>query len=217
MPSSNRAVPSWLTREQSAMSPAPASTGGPEFPCTVMTDTPVFPWLVAVMSAVPAATPTTEPRALLAQVTAAPLTGLPFESLASAASCTVPYAGIVAEDGVTSTDATGTVATVIADVPPFPSLVAVIVTGPPPFFPATTPLALTVAMLVSPLVQVIVRPVRGEPLASFGVAVSWTVAPTCTLADAGLTSTDATGTRVWQSVEPVSVNVCPAIGTNCHA
>src|SRR5438445_1281034 len=29
--------------------------------------------------------------------------------------------------------------------------------------------------------HVIVRPVRGAPVASFGVAVSWTVAPTCTL------------------------------------
>ena len=71
-------------------------------------------------------------------------------------------------------------------------------------------------MLVSALVHVIVRPVRGAPVASFGVAVSWTVAPTCTLADAGLTSTDATGTRVWQAVDPVSVKVFPAIGRNCQ-
>src|SRR2546426_3320114 len=86
------------------MSPAPASTGGPELGCTVTVDVPLFPELVAVIVAVPADTPTTEPWlltvatlvALLAQLIAAPSTGLPFASLAVATSCTIPYAGIVA-------------------------------------------------------------------------------------------------------------------------
>ena len=70
-----------------------------------------------------------------------------------------------------------------------------------------------VALLVC---QVTARPLSGLPAASFGVALSCTVAPTTTVADGGLTSTDATAMRVWQSVEPASVNVCPAIGMNCH-
>src|SRR2546430_14514242 len=89
------------------MSPAPASTGGPELGCTVTVDVPLFPELVAVILAVPADTPTTEPWlltvatlvALLAQLIAAPSTGLPFASLAVATSCTIPYAGIVAGVG----------------------------------------------------------------------------------------------------------------------
>src|SRR2546430_11860690 len=89
------------------MSPAPASTGGPELGCTVTVDVPLFPELVAVIVAVPADTPTTEPWlltvatlvALLAQLIAAPSTGLPFASLAVATSCTIPYAGILAVGG----------------------------------------------------------------------------------------------------------------------
>ena len=41
------------------MSPAPASTGGPELGCTVTTDVSLFPWLVAVMVALPELSPTT--------------------------------------------------------------------------------------------------------------------------------------------------------------
>src|SRR2546421_1027888 len=206
------------------MSPAPASTGGPELGCTVTVDVPLFPELVAVIVAVPADTPTTEPWlltvatlvALLAKLIAAPSTGLPFASLAVATSCTIPYAGIVAVVGVTSTDATATVVTVTADVPLLPSLVAVIVTGPPPAFPFTRPLEFTVAIVVSAEAHVTVRSVSGLPSASFGVAVSCTVAPTCTLADVGVTVTDETATYVWHAGVPVSVNVCPATGTNCQ-
>ena len=186
------------------MSPAPASTGGPVLACTVTTAVPLFPWLVAVILAVPAASPTTDPRALtlatpgasLAHVTAAPATGLPFESLAAAVSCTAPFAGIVAVAGVTSTDATGTVATVMAAVPLLPSLVAVIVMGPPPALPVTSPLPLTRAIVESLDTHVTVRFVSVLPAASVSVAVSCTVAPTVTFADAGLTLTEATGTRV---------------------
>src|SRR5207253_6859108 len=94
--------------------------------------------------------------------------------------------------GVTSTDATGTGVTVIAEVPLFPSLVAVIV-AVPGVTPDTSPLLLTVATVVLELDHVTVRPESGAPLASFGVAVSCTVWPACTDAEGGVTSTDATG------------------------
>src|SRR2546421_11108953 len=77
-------------------------------------------------------------------------------------------------------------------VPLFPSLVAVIV-AVPAADPVTSPLALTVATPAALVPHAIVRPVSTFPLASFRLAVSCTVAPTGTLADAGLTTTDATG------------------------
>src|SRR5438067_12214264 len=83
--------------------------------------------------------------------------------------------------------------TVMAAVPLFPSLVALIVMEPG-VTPLTRPLVLTVATDVLELDHVTVRPERGSPLASFGVAVSCTVWPACTEAVAGVTSTDATGT-----------------------
>jgi len=83
--------------------------------------------------------------------------------------------------------------TVMADGPLCPSLVAVIV-AEPATTPLTSPLELTVATELSLLDHVIVRPVSALPLASFGVAVSWSVLPTGTLPEAGLTVTEATGT-----------------------
>src|SRR5260221_14699484 len=94
--------------------------------------------------------------------------------------------------GLTATDATGTV-TVMAAVPFFPSLVAVIVTGPPPALPVTRPFASTEARLASLDCQVIVRPGGVLPFASFAAAASCTVAPAPTPAAAGRTSTDGRG------------------------
>src|SRR2546423_15525955 len=82
--------------------------------------------------------------------------------------------------------------TVMADVPLFPSLVAVIV-AEPAALPVTSPLPLTRATPESLLAQVITRPDKGLPLASLGVAVSCTVCPTGTPAEAGGTPTSATG------------------------
>src|SRR2546425_12851955 len=79
----------------------------------------------------------------------------------------------------------GTAVTVIAAVPFFPSLVAVMVAGPA-VTPATSPLPLTVATPGLLLTQLIVRPGSRVPFASFGVAVGWTVGPCWTLADAWL-------------------------------
>src|SRR5439155_13297291 len=161
---------------------------------------PLFPSLAAVIVAAPALTPVTRPLAdtvatavlPLDQVTVRPVSGLPFASFGVAASCTVCPTDTLADVGLTATDATGTLDTVTAAVPLFPSLAAVIVAAPA-LTPVTIPLADTVATPLLPLDQVTVRPVSGLPLASFGVAASCTACPTDTLADAGLTLTDATG------------------------
>src|ERR1041384_1382652 len=93
----------------------------------------------------------------------------------------------------TSTTDAVVAVTVIAEVPLWPSLVAVIV-AVPTAPPVTSPLPLTLATPVLLLAHVTVRPVSAFPPASFGVAASCTVDPTVTEADAGATVTDATGT-----------------------
>src|SRR5207302_8133584 len=75
----------------------------------------------------------------------------------------------------------------------FPSLVAVIVTGPPAATPRTSPDPLTLAMPASLLAQVTVLPARTLPAASLGVAASWTVLPVSIVAVSGATLTVATG------------------------
>src|SRR6266571_3429017 len=89
----------------------------------------------------------------------------------------------------------GSAVTVSAAVPLFPSLVAVIVAAPTAT-PVTRPLPFTLA--IPPLLdaQVTVRPVRTVPALSLVTAVSWTAWPAGTLAEAGLTATEATGTLV---------------------
>jgi len=147
-----------------------------------MADVPLCPSLVAVIVAVPATTPLTRPLPftvatdvlLLDHVTTRPVRGLPLASFGVAVSCTVWPAATLAVAGLTVTDATGTLVTVIAAVPVFPSLVAVIVADPAAP-PVTRPLAFTLATAVLLLDQVTTRPVSAVPLASFGVAVSCTV------------------------------------------
>src|SRR3989454_12315480 len=97
--------------------------------------------------------------------------------------------------------------TLMAAVPLCPSLVAVIVADPAPA-PLTSPLPLTVATAVLLLPHVTTRPGRAVPFASRGVAVSCTVAPCGTLADAGVTVTDATGT--FDTVT-TAVPLCPSL------
>src|SRR5207244_1695493 len=133
------------------------------------------------------------PGLLLAHVTVRPVRAPPAESCGVAVSCNVCPTRTLAVAGVTCTDATGTRVTVTAAVPLLPSLNAVIV-AEPGATPATWPLGLTRATLVSPLAHVTLRPVRVLPAESRGVAVSWTVCPTATLAVAGDTVTEATGT-----------------------
>src|SRR6059036_951290 len=107
---------------------------------------------------------------------------------------------MLADAGVTATEATGTWVTVTADVPLCPSLVAVIV-AEPAALPVTSPLALTVATAALLVAQLTARPDSGLPLASFAVAVSRTVSPACSAAEAGLTLTDATGTVLTVTAE----------------
>src|SRR5256885_2103733 len=186
---------------------------------TVMVAVPLFPSLVAVIVAEPAPRPVTSPLPLtraivvssLAQVTPLPDSGLPFASLGVALSCTVCPTGTLADDGVTVTEATGTgtLVTVMVAVPLFPSLVAVIVAEPAPR-PVTSPLPLTRAIVVSSLAQVTTLPDSGLPFASLGVALSCTVCPTGTLADDGVTVTDATGTCARVTVM-VAVPLFPSL------
>src|SRR2546426_637089 len=101
----------------------------------------------------PAATPVTTPlpftdaRAgmLLAHVTVRPVSTLPLASLVVAINFTVCPTCTVAVAGDTVTEATGTGLTVMAAVPLWPSLVAVMMTGPPTATPVTRPLPFTVA------------------------------------------------------------------------
>src|SRR5207247_787421 len=151
----------------------------------------------------PAATAVTSPLPVtvatavfeLAHVTTRPVRAVPLASCGVAVSCTVWPTCRLAVAGLTTTDATGTVVTVSAADPLWPSLVPVIVAGPAATA-VTSPLPVTVAIAVFELDHVTTRPASGVPLASFGVAVSWAVCPAVTLAVAGLTVTDATGTVV---------------------
>src|SRR5436309_3536725 len=197
----------WAWAQETASLPAGATymvapLGGGSA-VTVIAAVPLFPSLVAVIVANPAAPPVTSPVALtaaraaslVAQVTDRPVSRLPAESRSVAVSCNVTPTKMLATAGVTVTVATGAFVTLMTDVPFFPSLVAVIV-AEPAATPATNPLVLTVATAVLLLTHVTVRPVRGVPFESFGVAVNSVVAPTVTLTVVGLTVTDATGTSV---------------------
>jgi len=116
---------------------------------------------------------------------------LPLASSVVAVNCTVCPTCMLAEAGLTTTEATGTEVTVIAAVPLFPSLVAVIVADPAAT-PLTSPFAETVATAGALLVHVTTRSLSGLSFASSGVAVTCTVLPTDTVADGRLIATDAT-------------------------
>src|SRR5438445_6065312 len=181
-----------------------------------MAAVPFWPSLVAVIVAEPATLPVTSPVPvtvatdvlLLAHVTERPVRMLPLASRRVALSCTVWPAGTLADAGLTVTDATGTPLTVMLAVPLCPSLVAVIVTGPPAATPLTSPLPFTLAIALLLDCQVITRPVNGLPLASRGVAVSCTVCPIATVPELGVTVTAATGASVTVTV---AVPLCPSL------
>jgi len=160
--------------------------------------------MVAEPTATPLTTPLLETVATaalsLAHVTVRPVSVLPFASFSVAVSATVRPTATLAVAGLTVTVATGTCTTVIVALPLCPSHVAVIV-AEPATFPVTSPFELTVATAVLLLAHVTVRPVNGLPFASFGVAVSCTVLPSSTLADAGVTVTLATGTGVTVTLD----------------
>jgi hypothetical protein len=192
---------------------------------TVIEDVPVFVSLVAVIVAgPPAPCAVTRPFAstvateLLFEdhVTVLPVSTLPLASFVTTVSCCV---GVIprtrfAEGGETVTVATGASATVIADVPVFVSLVAVITTGPPAATPVTRPVASTVATALLLELHVTVRPLSTVPFASFVTAVSCCVPPTTMLAVGGVTVTVATGARATAIKDvPVFVSLVAVIVT----
>jgi hypothetical protein len=147
----------------------------------------------------------------LDQVMVRPVSTLLFASFVVAVSCTVWPTITFAVPGETVTDATGTgaVTRVRADVPLFPSLVAVMVTDPAPSA-LTRPDDDTVARLVFELDHVTVRPLSAAPFASCGVAVSCNVWPTVTVPVPGVTLTEVTGTTTAVT-EMVAVPLLPSL------
>lgn len=186
--------------------------------CTVIAAVPVFPSDVAVMVVLPTATPVTTPpdetvatEALLVdQVMAAPVTTTPFASRAVATSVVVAPTFRVTVVGATVTEFTGpggAAATVIVAEPVFPFDVAVIVAVPTDT-PVTTPPDETVALEELLVVQVMDAPGTTAPSASRAIAESVVVAPTLTVAVAGVTVTVATGFGVMVTV---AVPVFPSL------
>jgi len=127
----------------------------------------------------------------LDQVTLEPLSTLPPASLSVANSCCV--CPVTSEDdcGLTATDATDALATVMRTVPDFPADVAVIV-AEPEATPETRPADETLATDGFELDQVAMRPVSTLPLASLIVALSCRDCPIVTVADCVVNATDAT-------------------------
>src|SRR3954468_10032567 len=90
-----------------------------------------------------------------------------------------------------------------------PSLVATML-AVPAATAVTVPVELTVAAAALELDQLIVRPERTFPLASFRTAVACVEAPTPMLPEATLTVTEATGTGGGGGVE-VTVRLTPPL------
>ena len=141
---------------------------------------------LAVIVAVPSATPVTKPDASTVATSAsldshensAPATICPFTSNASAVSCSVAPRTIVSTDGDTSTEATGsgTRTTVTSAVPCALPELAVIV-AIPSATAVTRPEAFTVATELALLVQVTMAPAMTLEFWSRTSALSCTVAP----------------------------------------
>src|SRR5215469_12888374 len=117
---------------------------------------PLWPSLVAVIVAVPAATAVTSPvaetvatdDAFVLHVTVRPVSVLPFASVNVVVSVVVPPTVSVALPGLTATVATGARVTVTVAEPDAAPLVAVIV-AVPGATPVTTPDAETLATLLA--------------------------------------------------------------------
>jgi len=182
---------------------------------TVTDADPDFVSLVAVMvtgvavGATPVTTAVLDPvldtvaRAglLEVQVITRPVTTVPFKSFVVATRVVVFPCVMVTFPGATVTVPTGTGTIVTDAVPDFPSLVAVMVTGPPIAAPVTTPALDTVAIDVLLDAHVTTRPVRTVPLASAVVAVSVPVCPTMIELVGGATLTVATGAGVTVTLD----------------
>ena len=129
---------------------------------------PDFPSLVAIMVALPGATPVTTPAAdtvaiegaLLDHITTRPVSTVPLASRVVALNVTLWPIAVDADDGATVTVATGTFATVTVAEPMTPSIVA-LMTAAPDETAVTIPAPETVATPGDPLDQVTVRPLIG--------------------------------------------------------
>src|SRR5688572_27221066 len=151
------------------------------------------------MSTNPSFTPRTRPELstvamsvlLLDHATCAEMT-FPRESYTVAVRRNEPLTSTSAVPGVTSTRLTDGAFTTIVAVPLRPSLDAEIVAVPGPIA-ATIPVVVTVATSGRFDDHVTGRPLRACPDASRGCASSSTVCPTTSVAELGLTATDATG------------------------
>ena len=126
------------------------------------------------------------------QVTARPVSTLPWSSLSTALNRTVVPAAMLEVGGDTVTVATAAWTTVTCAAPDKPSMVAVIVTGPPTVTPVTAPPGDTLATAALLLFHVADLPGNSSPCASNALATSVLVRPTATFAVAGSTRTDAT-------------------------
>jgi hypothetical protein len=128
-------------------------------------------------------------------VTVRPVNGLPCASVSATESCCVLPATTLADDGVTTTLATGAAVTVTSAPPVCPSLDAEIVAVPIDT-PETTPLFDTVATAVLVDVHATARPVSVCPCASRSVAVACDVPTAVIVVGFNETVTDATGAGV---------------------
>lgn len=189
--------------------------GGGAGASTTTAEVPDLPSLVAVIVALPPATPVTMPDVVtvatpeldVPHVMVRPVSTLPAESLSVALSCAFAPTASVSFFGVTVTEDTGTSVTVIADVPLFPSLVAVMV-AEPGATAVTRPDAETVAAAVALDDHVTVCPVSMLPPASRTVAVSCDVLPILSVAEVGEIDTDATAGAVTVTVDE---SACPSL------
>src|SRR5712671_3267188 len=122
---------------------------------------------------------------------------------------------MVLDAGLTSTDATGTAFTVTAELPLFPSLVAVMVTGPPAALPVTRPFTSTEATGAGVTVRLDV------PLLPSLVAVMTTGPPTLFPVTRPFASTVARVASLVPhvTVRPVSVLPCASfsVAVSCSA
>jgi hypothetical protein len=117
------------------------------------------------------------PVLVLSHAVGRPINTVPPSDRAVAVSCRVPPTNKEAVSGATVTVATGTAETDTVALPTRPSLVADIVVLPG-LIAVTRPPELTLAITVSELDHVIVRPGRSVPSSDLAVALSCEVAPT---------------------------------------
>ena len=65
------------------------------------------------------------------------------------------------------------------------------------------------------VVHVTVMPDKRFPLASFRIALTYNVSPTCTVADAGVRVTDATGGELGPAGGPEHATTISTLGVTC--